>query len=187
MKLLLHTCCGPCTIVPVQSLRTGGFDVTGFFFPDNIHPYTECLKRRSALTDYASRIDLPLIFKAGYDLEGFLRNVAFNESDRCLICYRERMSAAAMVAAAKGFDAFSTTLLYSRYQNHDAIRSVGETVGERIGVRFYYQDFRPGWQDGIAISKRLGMYRQPYCGCIYSEKERYRNPRRFRNQKEQQT
>jgi predicted adenine nucleotide alpha hydrolase (AANH) superfamily ATPase len=178
MKLLLHVCCGPCAIFPVKTLREEGLIVAGFFYPDNIHPYTECLKRRAALEDYASRIDLPLVFKRGYDLEGFLQKMVFNESERCLICYRERLAAVAGAARENGFDAFSTTLLYSKFQNHEAIRSFGETVGRETGVHFLYRDFRTGWKEGVQTSKRLGMYRQQYCGCIYSEKERYFNSRR---------
>jgi len=181
MKILLHACCGPCSIFPVKMLRSEGFEVTGFFYSDNIHPYTECLKRQTTLKDYASKIDLPLILKEGYDLEGFLRKMAFNESDRCLICYRERLGTVAAVAAKNGFDTFSTTLLYSKFQNHDAIHSIGEKIGLEIGVHFVYHDFRAGWKEGVQTSKQLGMYRQQYCGCIYSEKERYFSSRRSAN------
>ncbi len=173
MKLLLHTCCGPCSIYPVRILRQEGFSVTGYFYPDNIHPYTECLKRRAALTDYARQIDLPLLFKEGYDMETFFRKAAFSGSDRCKVCYRERLGSAAESGVRGKFDAFSTTLLYSKFQNHEAIRRIGETIGMETGIPFLYYDFRPGWSEGIQVSKRLGMYRQQYCGCLYSEKERY--------------
>ncbi len=173
MKILLHACCGPCAIFPVKTLREENFCVTGFFYPDNIHPYTESLKRRETLVDYARRIELPLMFKEGYDLEGFLRKVVFNESDRCAVCYRERLEATAETARRSGFDAFSTTLLYSKFQRHEAIRDLGEKMSREKGIRFVYRDFRIGWKEGIQTSKRLGMYRQQYCGCIYSEKERY--------------
>jgi predicted adenine nucleotide alpha hydrolase (AANH) superfamily ATPase len=71
------------------------------------------------------------------------------------------------------FDCFSTTLLYSKFQKHDEIKSIGEAVGKSAGITFYDNDFRAGWKEGVETSKRLGMYRQQYCGCIYSEKERY--------------
>ncbi len=173
MKILLHTCCGPCAIFPVKCLRTEGFHVTGFFYPDNIHPYTECLRRRNTLEDYARQIALPVIFKEGYDLEGFLRKIVFHESDRCLICYRQRLGATAATAVKKGFDTFSTTLLYSKFQKHDAIRRIAEEIALETGIAFLYRDFRTGWKEGIQTSKRLQMYRQQYCGCIFSEKERY--------------
>jgi epoxyqueuosine reductase len=178
MKLLLHTCCGPCSIYPVRMLREQKMDVTGYFYGSNIHPYTECLKRRQTLADYAGHIDLKLIDDETYDLEGFLRNAAFRENERCRWCYYERLRATATVARRGKFDLFSTTLLYSRYQKHDVIRAIAETVSAETGVSFHYQDFRTGWNEGVAVSKELGMYRQAYCGCIYSEKERYFHKRR---------
>jgi epoxyqueuosine reductase len=173
VKLLLHTCCGPCSIFPVRALRAEGVEPTGFFYPHNIHPYTECLRRRETLAGYAETIDLPLLYADGYDLEGFVRRSAFHETERCLICYRERLGATAALARAQGFAAFSSTLLYSRYQNHRALREIGEAAGSTAGVAFHYRDFRTGWQEGVDESRRLGMYRQKYCGCIYSEKERF--------------
>jgi epoxyqueuosine reductase len=173
MRILLHTCCGPCAIFPVRELRVDGMTVTGFFYRHNIHPYSECLRRQQTLQAYAERIELPIITESGYDLEGFLRAVVHREEERCGICYRERLAAAARVAKSGGFEGFTTTLLYSRFQKHDAIRRVGESVAESTGVPFLYRDFRVGWKDGVQESKRLGMYRQQYCGCIYSEKERF--------------
>lgn len=173
MKLLLHICCGPCSIYPLRILGEGGFDVMGYFYRSNIHPYTECLKRQEALASYAEEIDLKLIIAPEYDLEGFLRNAVFREANRCELCYHDRLRSAALVAKRGKFDFFSSTLLYSKFQKHDAIRSIGEAVGRKVGVPFHYQDFRPGWQEGIEKSRQMGMYRQQYCGCIYSEKERY--------------
>ena len=173
MKILLHTCCAPCAIYPIRILRESGMDVTGFFYRHNIHPYTECLKRMDALETYASQVGLRLIDQKGYDMEGFLRNVAFRETNRCDYCYHDRLQSAALIAKRGKFDSYTTTLLYSKFQNHDRIKAIGESVGQSVGVPFYYSDFRMGWRDGIEESKRLGLYRQPYCGCIYSEKERY--------------
>ncbi|MGD9365664.1 MAG: epoxyqueuosine reductase QueH [Desulfobacteraceae bacterium] len=173
MKILLHVCCGPCSIYPVRVLRDAQHDVMGFFYGSNIHPYTECLRRRQTLSDYADKISLKLIISDAYDIEYFLRNVVYREKNRCLFCYQERLRTTAHIAKRGNFDAFSTTLLYSKYQNHETIQSIGSSVGQEIGIPFYYQDFRSGWQEGVDTSKRLGMYRQQYCGCIYSEKERY--------------
>ncbi len=176
MKLLLHTCCGPCTIFPLRIMREQGLEVTGFFFRYNIHPYTECLKRETTLTDYARQMELPLICQEDYELEDFLRKLLSGEKDRCRICYRERLGAAARLAKQESFDCFSSTLLYSKFQRHDLIKSVGEEIARESGVTFYYQDFRQGWQEGVRLSKEAGMYRQSYCGCIFSEKERYYQP-----------
>jgi predicted adenine nucleotide alpha hydrolase (AANH) superfamily ATPase len=173
MKLLLHICCGPCSIVPVAELRAAGAAVTGFFYRHNIHPYSECRRRQDTLQDYARQIGLEMIWQPGYDLEGFIRSVVYHEEERCLICYRLRLQATAAQARQSGFDAYSTTLLYSRYQKHDVLREIGESVGRALGVPFYYRDFRVGWKQGVEESRRIGLYRQKYCGCIYSEKERF--------------
>lgn len=175
MKLLLHICCAPCSIYPIQRLRDDHHDIMGFFYRNNIHPYTECLRREKTLKVYADSISLKVIYPAGYDMETFLRSVAFREAQRCTYCYYDRLTTTANFAKKGKFDGFTTTLLYSNFQKHDEIRSIGEAVGKKVGVKFYYEDFRDGWKWGIEESHRLEMYRQSYCGCIYSEKERYFN------------
>ena len=183
MKLLVHTCCGPCSIYPVQVLRDDGCEVMGFYYRNNIHPYTECQRREETLATYARSISLKLIVQPGYDMETFIRNVAFREAERCTYCYHDRLTTTAQFAKKGKFDGFTSTLLYSRFQKHEQIRSIGEAVGQSVGVPFYYRDFRDGWQAGIEASRDLGMYRQQYCGCIYSEKERYyRQPRKTHSQ-----
>ncbi len=172
-RLLLHICCAPCAIYPVETLRAEGVELMGYFYPHNIHPYTECLRRRETLEGYAEAIGLRVIYERGFDLTGFLRRAAFRESHRCLPCYHDRLRSAALVARRGRFDAFSTTLLYSRFQKHDDIREIGESVSKATGVPFHYADFRAGWDRGVAESRRMGLYRQQYCGCIYSERERY--------------
>ncbi len=172
MKLLLHTCCGPCAIVPLKHLRTEGHEITGFYFRHNIHPFSECRRREETLLAFAETEKFPVIVTPGYDLEGFLRKIVFRETDRCRICFRERLEAAAYAAREGGFRAFSTTLLYSRYQPHEVIREMGAAIGHAAGIPFLSRDFRSGWTEGVIESRRRGMYRQNYCGCIYSEKER---------------
>jgi predicted adenine nucleotide alpha hydrolase (AANH) superfamily ATPase len=152
------------------------FDIMGFFYKHNIHPYMECIRRLETLQSYAATIDLDVIYQEGYDLEGFLQNAVFRESERCSYCYYERLRSTALMAKRGKFDYYSTTLLYSKFQKHDKLKSIGEEIGKSVGVRFYYQDFRTGWKEGVEASKRLGLYRQQYCGCIYSEKERYFKP-----------
>lgn len=173
MKILLHTCCGPCSIYAVSRLRESNHEVMGFFYRYNIHPYQECLKRENTLKEYADSIDLKVIFQKDYQLEKFLQSIAFREDDRCRYCYHARLNATALVAKKGKFDAFTTTLLYSKFQNHELIRQTGEAMAKTHGVSFYYEDFREGWKLGIEESKAMNMYRQQYCGCIYSEKDRY--------------
>ncbi|QEM68121.1 epoxyqueuosine reductase QueH [Geobacter sp. FeAm09] len=173
MNILLHTCCGPCAIYPLHRLRAAAHDVTGFFFNHNIHPYQEYARRRDAAQQMADGETMPLIVRDEYDLEGFLANVAAEPDKRCSYCYASRLRATAAAASGHGFAAFTTSLLYSRYQRHEEIRALGEQAGREFGVTFFYEDFRTGWQEGIRLSKEMGLYRQQYCGCIYSEKERY--------------
>ena len=173
MKLLLHVCCAPCTVYPLKELRKKSVEVMGFFYRHNIHPYTECRKRQKSLEEFAETVNLRVIYQKGYDLEGFLRKAAFRESNRCMQCYYDRLRTTAKMAKKGRFDNFSTTLLYSKYQNHDAIRSIGESIGKKVGVPFHYADYRIGWKEGVETSKQMEMYRQQYCGCIYSEKERF--------------
>ncbi len=176
MKILLHICCAPCSIYPLRILKERRASVMGYFYKSNIHPYTECLKREETLKSYADDIDLKVIYQKGYDIDSFFQRTAFREGNRCTSCFHDRLNAAAKVAKKGKFDCFSTTLLYSKFQNHDLIRTIGESIGKTSGVPFYYQDFRTGWKEGVETSKQMNMYRQQYCGCIYSEKERYYTP-----------
>jgi len=148
-------------------------EVFGFFYNPNIHPYQEYRKRLKTVKDYSGKIDLRMIYRDEYRLEEFLQNVVFRESERCRYCYYSRLKSAAQVAKKGKFDFFSTTLLYSKSQNHKRIQEIGEGLAREYGVKFLYEDFREGWKEGIEVSKDLGLYRQQYCGCIYSEKERY--------------
>ncbi len=173
MKILLHICCAGCSIYPIKILRKRDFNVTGFFYNHNIHPYTECLKRKKTLEDYAKIIDLRVIWQKGYNLEQFLQSVVFREADRCTYCYHDRLKAAAHIAKRGKFDFFTSTLLYSKFQNHEKIKEIGISMGKSVGVPFFYNDFRNGWKEGIKESKELNLYRQQYCGCIFSEKERF--------------
>jgi len=178
MKLLLHICCGPCAIYPVEVLRAAGHEVEGYFDNPNIHPYQEFLRRVKALEDYAAEADLPVIWNQDYDIEEFFRLVAFREEERCRFCYQLRLGRAARAARAGGFEAFTSTLLYSRYQQHELIDEVARQAAAEAGVAFYYEDFRLGWAEGVARSKAMGLYRQPYCGCIFSERDRYKKTKK---------
>lgn len=176
MKLLLHMCCGPCAVYPHKVLSME-HDITGLFYNPNIHPYTEYKKRLDTAREFADKSDFKLITIDEYNLDEFLRNAAFREGQRCIMCYAERLERAASVAKSGRFDAFSTTLLVSPFQKHDLIRKIGDEAGKKYGVDFLYKDFREGFKEGVEKSKELGLYRQPYCGCIYSERDRYM-PRR---------
>ncbi len=173
MKLLVHICCGPCAIYPLKKVLEGKIEVCGFFYNPNIHPYTEYRKRLDAVKILAEKMDLRIIYNDEYSMEEFIRNTINNVSARCVYCYTSRLEATAKAAVKNGFDFFSSSLLYSRYQDHEQIKHIGLGMAEKFGVHFYYNDFRIGWKEGIRESKRMSLYRQQYCGCIFSEKERY--------------
>ena len=184
MKLLLHVCCAPCSTYTLNNLRKQNIDVSGYFYNPNIHPYREFKKRLDTLKEFAEKINFELLVENEYGLTEYLRKVVFNEKKRCSICYDMRLEKTAARAAKMGADAFSSTLLYSRYQNHEAIISIATKMAEKYGVEFYYNDFREGWQEGIDKAIEMDLYRQSYCGCIYSEQERYDNRLKKKMRKE---
>lgn len=172
-KILLHTCCAPCAIYTVNRLREEEFEVAGFWYNPNIHPFTEHRNRLEAMRIAAQALNLPLIVSPGYDMVHYFRAVVGHEGDRCGDCFRLRLSKSAAVARERGFDAFTTTLLISPYQKHELLRQIGEEVAREQEVEFYYEDFRPGFRESHRISRELKLYHQKYCGCVYSEWERY--------------
>lgn len=176
MKLLLHACCGPCSCYPVKKLRADGIEPTAYFFNPNIHPYKEWENRLRAMKAFAEQEGVALITDENYMLRDFLKRALVaegTEGGRCRMCYTWRLGEAARYAAEHGFDSFTSTLFYSIYQNHELMKETAEAFARQFGITFYYEDFRVGWQEGIDISHDLDLYRQPYCGCIFSEEERY--------------
>ncbi|MDR2766870.1 MAG: epoxyqueuosine reductase QueH [Treponema sp.] len=179
MKLLLHTCCAPCSVMCIESLRAEGIDPVLFWYNPNIHPYTEYKNRRDTLIAYAAALNLELVTRDEYGLRAFIAGLyapgieAENPAVRCAYCYRLRLEAAARTAAERGFDAFSTTLLASPYQKHELICETAETADRQNGIRFLYRDFRPSYREGQRKAREAGLYTQKYCGCVFSEEERY--------------
>ncbi len=173
-KLLLHTCCAPCTTFVRGALEKEGYDVTGFFYNPNIHPYTEYEKRLTAMKLYSIETDFTVVYLDLYDIDNFFEMIFKKSEKRCLYCYMLRLHRTAAYAKEKGFDRFSTTLLLSPYQQHDLIAEAGNIVSKKIGIPFLYRDFRPGYKKSVEISKEMNLYRQKYCGCLYSERDRYR-------------
>ena len=172
-SVLLHTCCGPCATYTVKRLREQGLGVTGFWYNPNVHPFREHQRRLEAMQTFAQAANMPLIVAEGYDMIQYFRAVVGHEGERCGHCFRLRLGKTAAVARERGFDAFTTTLLISPYQKHDLLREVGEEVAKEHGVRFHYEDFRDGFRESQRLSRELELYHQGYCGCVYSEWERY--------------
>ena len=178
-SILLHLCCGPCACYPLKHLRQAGYDVTAYFYNPNIHPYKEFRKRLETAQEFAEKSDLTLHMDDDYALEEFLRRAIIDAPlGRCRMCYDMRMEQTARFAAENGFKAFTSTLFVSPYQDHAVMQSAAEAAAEKYGVAFVHIDFRQGWKEGVEICRTLELYRQPYCGCIYSEKERYCKPKK---------
>ena len=173
-KILLHQCCGPCSIYPIKILHNK-FEITGYFYNPNIHPLLEFYTRLENAIKVNDYFGIESRFSKEYGLKDFFQFKNTEKKLRCSYCYTIRLRESARYAKENGFSLFTTSLLYSKYQNHSEIKDLGESFGREFGVEFYYYDFREGWKEGIQISKDLNIYRQQYCGCIYSEEERYRN------------
>jgi len=173
LNVLLHICCAPCAIYPIEKLRADGLKVAGFFYNPNIHPYSEYIKRKSEVEKYSKDSGLNVIC-GDYDLEKYFQYIVHNEASsvRCPVCWWIRLEKTAKFAKENGFDAFTTTLLASPYQDQGVIKNIGEEVARNAGIKFHYEDFRPGFKAAGEKARELGIYRQNYCGCIFSEKER---------------
>jgi predicted adenine nucleotide alpha hydrolase (AANH) superfamily ATPase len=175
MSMLLHACCGPCSCYTTERLITEGVTPTLFFYNPNIHPYQEYRRRLEGLRQLATLRKLPVEVEPGYELEEFLAHIAPTPQfgTRCAVCYRIRLEKTAAKAQKLGFDTFSTTLLISPYQNRELLCEIGRELAQQYGLTFMDADFRPGFRQSQAQAKEYGLYRQGYCGCIYSEKDRY--------------
>ena len=172
MKLLLHTCCAPCSVYCIKSLRKEGIEPTLYWYNPNIHPYAEYKARRDCLREYAKVVDVNLLEDDAYGLDEFVCNTYDKISTRCQeYCYLKRLRQAFEFAKSEGFDAVSTTLLYSIYQKHDFIKDLMTSLSAEYGIEFVYRDFREGWQEGQDEARRIGLYMQKYCGCVFSEEE----------------
>jgi predicted adenine nucleotide alpha hydrolase (AANH) superfamily ATPase len=159
--------------MPIEVLRGDGLEVTGYWYNPNIHPFTEYRSRRNCLQEYAKTIELPLILKDEYGLRPFVREVASDIEGRCVKCYEMRLFDTARQAAEGGFDSFTSSLFISPYQNHELMREVAERAAREYHVEFLYRDFRPYFKEGQERARALEMYIQKFCGCVFSEQERY--------------
>ncbi len=178
MKLLMHICCANCALYPLKTLKDRGISLHGLWFNPNIHPYREYKKRLDTLRELQELWKLDITYKDHYGLKEFLRAVVYDEKNRCQFCYRVRLKEAAALAKELGMDAFSTTLLVSPYQKIELIRDIGKEIQEQFDVEFFFEDFRDGFREGMRMSRELDFYRQNYCGCIYSEMERFLKTKR---------
>ena len=176
MKLLMHVCCAPCSVYCIDSLRKEGIEPTLFWYNPNIHPYKEYETRRNCLKEYADKVNIKSIIEDEYGLDEFCKNVAGSLNTRCVeYCYKIRLKKSFEYARDHGFDAVTTTFLYSIYQKHDFIKLYGQKLAKEYGIEFLYRDFRVGFWKGHDKAIQLGLYMQKYCGCVFSEEDRYNN------------
>ena len=177
MKLLMHTCCAPCSVYCIDTLRKEGIEPTLYWYNPNIHPYTEYKARRDCLKEYANSINVQAIFEEDYGLDEFCREAVKDIKARCTnYCYPVRLRKTFEYAKENGYDTVTTTLLYSIYQKHDFIKAYMEKLSKEFGIDFLYRDFRVGFWEGHQKAHDIGLYMQKYCGCIFSEEDRYSNP-----------
>jgi len=172
-RLLLHACCGPCLIEPLDALAAEADHVTICFSNSNIHPADEYRRRRDTLCDWAATLGVTVV-ELDYDPAQWARAVgplAGDGPESCRACYALRLGEAARYAADNGYDAMATTLTVSPYQDAIAIAQEGARTAQAAGVRYVDRDFRPSYAQATRRSRASGMYRQNYCGCAYSEVE----------------
>lgn len=174
MKLLMHTCCAPCSVYCIDSLREEGIEPTVYWYNPNIHPYTEYKARRDCLKEYTKSIGVEAIFEEDYGLDEFCKNVISDLKNRCVnYCYKVRLEKTVKYAKEHGYDAFTSTLFVSIYQKHEELKKICEELANKYKIKFLYRDFRVGFREGQAKAREIGLYMQKYCGCVFSEEERY--------------
>jgi predicted adenine nucleotide alpha hydrolase (AANH) superfamily ATPase len=161
-------------LAPVRALAAEGHNVLAFWYNPNVQPYREYRKRLAAFRDVVTRERWPAAVDDRYDVDYFLREVVAGREGRCPRCYDERLTRAAARAAAEGCEAFTTTLLVSPHQDREAVVEAGARAAAATGVDFVARDFRPLDAESRRLARERGLYLQGYCGCIYSEEERYR-------------
>ncbi len=184
MKILLHICCSNCSLYPFKILREEKHDFTGYWFNPNIHPLEEYDARLASVKKLSDEWEIDMLYTEEYRPTDYFKmfditNANYVEDinsppfpERCKSCYLLRLEKTAEQTKKQGFDAFSTTLLISPYQDFDQIAATGEKLAKKYNVLFHMKDYRPYFRDAMALSKELGLYRQNYCGCIFSKQER---------------
>ena len=161
----MHMCCAPCSTYPVKILKEKNINFTGYFYNPNIHPYEEYERRRNTVKEFSEIVNIDVIYNDEYLEREWLE---YKDNNRCKMCYNLRIDKTAHYASLNGYNAFTTTLLISPYQNHELIKELGNKYAKKYGIEFYYEDFRPYFREGQSIAREYNLYRQKYCGCIIS-------------------
>ncbi len=174
-SVLIHCCCAHCAAYTVQYWQEQGYDVAALWYNPNIHPYMEHQNRLQAIKTLSENMRFNLLVIDGYDFVEYFRRVVGHEGERCRYCFDMRLKKTIDKAVELGISSFTSTLLISHQQNHDLLKDIGNTLAQSTGIEFLYADLRKRYSDSRHITKPMDLYRQQYCGCVYSEWERYTN------------
>ena len=180
VSLLLHSCCAPCSSYVISYLNKY-FDITVLYYNPNIYPYEEYLKRKNEqirLINEMEHVNNLSIIDCDYDNDKYERLIKGLENEkeggsRCHICYKLRLEKTAMMASDGNYDYFSTTLTVSPYKNSKTLNEIGESLAVKYNIKWLYSDFKKndGYKKSVELSKKYNLYRQDYCGCIYSKRD----------------
>ncbi len=178
-SILLHSCCAPCSSAVITRLKDN-FNITVLYYNPNIEPYEEYLKRKEEQKRLISLFENVNFLDCDYDNDKYHEIVKGHEEDkekgpRCYICYKQRMEYTAKKASEQGFEYFGTTLTVSPYKISRWINEIGFNLEKEYAVKYLPSDFkkRDGYKLSIELSNKYGLYRQNYCGCIYSKNQNY--------------
>lgn len=180
VSLLLHSCCAPCSSYVISYLNKY-FDITVLYYNPNIYPYEEYLKRKNEqirLINEMEHVNNLSIIDCDYDNDKYERLIKGLENEkeggsRCHICYKLRLEKTAMMASDGNYDYFSTTLTVSPYKNSKILNEIGKSLAVKYNIKWLYSDFKKkdGYKKSVELSKKYNLYRQDYCGCIYSKRD----------------
>lgn len=189
-RLLLHVCCAPCSTIAIERLKTN-YDLTGYFVNPNIHPYEEYRNRREETKKYFTRMGLELLLPSKYDADYWFMETKGLEDEveggkRCPICFNIRLQKTAELAKELGFDFFATTLTVSPQKNAESINELGATIAQKENIPYLATDFKKqdGFKQSVELSKKHGLYRQDYCGCVFSRAAAAKRRARFKPEEE---
>ncbi|MFC2092127.1 epoxyqueuosine reductase QueH [Elusimicrobiota bacterium] len=172
--ILIHACCAPCLCYTMKNIKEKGFSPGVYWYNPNIHAYNEYSKRLMTMGYYMQKSMNAYMIEEAYKPGKWFDMISeYEKPSRCINCYRLRLNACANYASRNKIRCFTSTLLYSKFQYHDMIKEIAEEASRHFNVEFYYADLRQGWKEGISISNEFGLYRQQYCGCLFSEMEKY--------------
>lgn len=178
-KILLHACCGPCSSYVIEYLSKY-FDITIYYYNPNTYPEKEYIRRLDELNKFIANFNNNVkVIEEEYNPKEFYNSVKGLEhlgerSERCYNCYELRMNKAALYAKENNYDYFTTTLSISPYKNAEWINKIGKELEDKLGIKYLYSDFKKknGYKRSLELSREYKLYRQNYCGCVYSKQER---------------